>query len=382
MATTTRRGSVMIYIVLSLPVFAGICLLAVDFARVQLTKTQLMRTADAAARYAVTGASDGTALSKANWIGSQNSAAGSTVVFQAADVETGTWASNTFTAGATPANAVRVTARRTAATGNAVPLSFGFLIGAGSQNVTAKAIAVTKPYGYGVVGLNYIKMGGNASISYDSSSGVTSGHGNIASNGDITLSGSTYVQGDAAPGIGHTVIGASGRVTGSTTPLTTTLSYPNGDAGSAATINDNAAAGITNDLNLSGSNTKTVPAGTYYVHDMNIAASAVLTFSGPATVYVYHNLTISGQVLTSSNLARNLTIIMCDDTGGHAPGPVKVTSNADLYATIYSPENKVTLQGNGDIYGSIVGLSIDMTGTSGIHYDISLNGGGGISLVQ
>ena len=31
----------------------------------------------------------------------------------------------------------------------------------------------------------------------------------------------------------------------------------------------------------------------------------------------------------------------------------------------------------GDIYGSVVGLSIDMTGTSNIHYDLSLPGAAG-----
>jgi hypothetical protein len=236
---------------------------------------------------------------------------------------------------------------------------------------------------YALVGLNYIKMGGNSSMSYWSSPGHSANNnlGNIASNGDITLSGSSTIDGNAYAGIGNSVIG--GVVTGTRGNVSAPLSYPNGDAGSYATTNDNAANGIGNDLNLSGSNTLTLPAGTYYVHDMNIASSAVLTFTGPATVYVYHNLNISGQVVTSNLQARNLTIIMCDDTGGHAPGPVKVTSDADLYASIYAPESKINLQGNGDIYGSVIGLQIDMTGTSNIHYDLALDpSNGAVSLVE
>jgi hypothetical protein len=32
------------------------------------------------------------------------------------------------------------------------------------------------------------------------------------------------------------------------------------------------------------------------------------------------------------------------------------------------------LNGNGDIYGSVLGLNITMSGTSAIHYDMSLSG--------
>ena len=50
------------------------------------------------------------------------------------------------------------------------------------------------------------------------------------------------------------------------------------------------------------------------------------------------------------------------------------------YADIYGPQSRINMSGTGDIYGSIVGKSIDMTGNSAIHYDMSL--GGGIRLVQ
>src|SRR3954454_11297274 len=64
-----RRGAMLIYATVAMVVFAGLCVLAVDWGRVQVAKTELQRTADAAARYAVTGLSDSTTLIKANWIG-------------------------------------------------------------------------------------------------------------------------------------------------------------------------------------------------------------------------------------------------------------------------------------------------------------------------
>src|SRR5207237_6875628 len=127
----------------------------------------------------------------------------------------------------------------------------------------ARAVACIPDVFYGVVGLNSISMGGNTSTSYWSSSGaVTAGpYGSIASNGSITLSGSTYVNGDArAP----TVNGASGRVAGSTQPLATPMSFPNGDAGTYATVNDNAVVPqITGakDFKVGAGVTATVPAG-------------------------------------------------------------------------------------------------------------------------
>ena len=64
-------------------------------------------------------------------------------------------------------------------------------------------------------------------------------------------------------------------------------------------------------------------------------------------------------------------------------GGVSIGSSSDLYATIYAPQSAVTLSGSGDLYGSIVGLSVSMTGSSAIHYDLALDpNNGAIGLVQ
>jgi hypothetical protein len=92
---------------------------------------------------------------------------------------------------------------------------------------------------------------------------------------------------------------------------------------------------------------------------------------------------MSGNTVTSSSKPGNLTIIMCKKPDGKPPGGVTISSSAALYANIYAPQSAVTLSGSGDIYGSVLGLSVDMTGSSGIHFDLSLNAQNGtISLVQ
>src|SRR5205814_1601632 len=95
------------------------------------------RAADAAARAAVAGLpTPGTAQNNAVAVGGANLVDGSSMTIDSTnDVEFGTWnASNkTFSVltgvGRSAANAIRVTAHRSAARGTAVPLIFGKVVG-------------------------------------------------------------------------------------------------------------------------------------------------------------------------------------------------------------------------------------------------------------
>src|SRR5687767_8662221 len=133
MKTKRRRGSIMIYTVIALPVLLLVVGLSVDWGRVQVNRVELRRLCDGAARYAVTGVADGTTLAKANWIAGQNGVDGQTVTFAAADVVTGTWStsSKTFTPGGSSPNAVRVRSQRS------VPTMFVGLAGGANKTVAA-----------------------------------------------------------------------------------------------------------------------------------------------------------------------------------------------------------------------------------------------------
>jgi Flp pilus assembly protein TadG len=392
-----RRGSSLVYVSVALVTLTAFCSLGVDVARVQTVKTELRRAADAAARYAVTGLPDGINRTQAYAADAadDNTADGSPVELDVKDdVEFGHWdyETRTFTvlhgANRNDATAVRVTVRRTKNRGNAVPLLFAKIIGAATCDVQASATASLSPIKFGVVGLDYIKMGGNSTTAYWSASGSGAGNfGNIGSNGDITLTGSSQIAGNARPGSGRQVYG-SGKVSGSTTPLSTTLSYPNGDMSPYLYGNNNNY--LVPDTNrddhynftVTHNRSLTLPAGVYLFNDVDI--SGTLSFTGPATIYCAGNLSLSGRALTSGSTPKNLTIIMAPNPfTGVAPGSLTVTSASSLYANIYAPQSPIFLSGNGDLYGSVVGKSIDMTGTSSIHYDLSLNSNGGaIALVQ
>jgi len=388
---TARRphGTTLVYVTVGLLVFLGLVSLGVDVGHVWLAREQLQQAADAAARYGMQGlASDWqTAQNNAIQAATDNTVDGVAVNIDSSDIALGVWdpSVHTFTvltgSARSGANAIRVTINRTAANGNGVPLLFGSIIGKPTCDVHVVSIAAAIG-GYGLIGLNGISMSGNSSISYWSANGVTSAHGSIASNGDIKLSGSTSIAGDARPGPGHAVSTSGGAsVTGSTAPLTKNLSFPPGSAGNYAASNDDINASPywhsdDNDFSLNGSAALTLPGGNYYFHDFSTGGQTTLTFTGPATIYVTGNFNMSGQTVTAANLPRNLQIIDCGS------GNLTISGGSALYADVYAPQSNITLSGSGDIYGSVLGQSVNMSGTSGIHYDLSLPGGWSVSTVK
>jgi Flp pilus assembly protein TadG len=393
-ARSVGRGATLVHATLVAVVLLAFSSLAVDWGRVVVIRSELNQVAEAAARDGANNltADPATARKAAIAVAALNRADGSAVELLSTDVELGDWDPETRAfrvlagADAASADAVRVTARRTAARGNAVRLHLAQIIGQGSCDVEATAIATLGDENYAVIGLDSISMTGNATTSYWSSGGggAAGRLGHVASNGDITLGGSTYVNGYVRPGVGRQVIGGAGRVGGSISPLKRPLRFPNGDAGVYATNNDNRNVPSQNingtSFNLKSNASLALPGGNYYAG--NVSIQGTLSFTGPATIYCFGDFSMAGQAVTSQGLPKNLTIVMCPGPTGTPPGSVTIGSSSALYARIYAPQSPVTLSGSGDIYGSVLGKSVTMTGTSGIHYDTALRArGGAVSLV-
>jgi hypothetical protein len=128
--------------------------------------------------------------------------------------------------------------------------------------------------------------------------------------------------------------------------------------------------------------TCTFAPGVYYFHNFTMSSKANLTINGPVTIYCTGSFDMSGTTITTGSTPSDLKIVMCPDSSGNPPGSLTISGSADLYADVYAPQSDIILSGSGDIYGSVLGKSISMTGTSGIHYDLSLPGAGAVSLVQ
>jgi hypothetical protein len=363
---------------------------------VQLAKNELHRAADAAARAGASYLGDITATqAAATTYAVDNTCLGDPISLDTTnDIEFGTWdkASRTFTvltgSNRVSADALRITCRRIASRNTAVPLMFGWIIGQRTCDVNAMAVASVTPSGYGLVGLNYIKMSGNSTMSYWSATGTVAGNaGSIASNGDITSSGTANINGTV-----YTLPGAkvSSVVAKSQKTLQAPLSYPDGDASPySKTVNDNAlipAGYVTNtpDFNIGSGKSVTIPSGNYVFNNFTMSGGSSVTFSGPVTIYYYGKFTMSGSTTTKDSIPGNLKIVAIPKPDGKPPGSLTLSGSAAIYANIYAPQSDITLSGSGAIYGSVVGKSITMSGSSDIYYDLGLvpPGTSAISLVQ
>lgn len=400
MRSDSRRGGVLVYVLLVLPIMAAFTSLAVDWGRVQVVKMQLRIAADAAARYGAYGLSYDytTARSYTTAAAANNSADGSTVVVDSTnDVDLGTWDSTnqTFTqlfgTNQQYANAVRVRTSRTVAGGNPVSLLFAQVIGQNTCDVNASSIATYTPGGYSIVGLNSVSMSGNSSDSYWSTSttspGSFSNMGAVATNGNITLSGGARINGNAYVGAGKTVSNPS-QVTGTIKQLSTPLSYST-PGGNYATVNDNALLGSRltgpGDLNLGNNQVVMLTGGTYYIHNLTIGSGTILYFTSATSLYVWGSINLSGSATGGGNLAPGqLKIYSVPSTSGTSPGSVAVTISGGsmMFADLYAPQSAFTLSGSGSLYGSIIALTVSMSGGSSIHYDMASNGFGKVTLVQ
>jgi hypothetical protein len=145
-----RRGVAMFYVVCTLIAMMGFCSLAVDLARVQTAKTELRRAADAAARAALAALPQGTSSAQAAAINlaANNKCDGSAVTLSDSNVQIGVWntSTRTFSSSGTADNittfqAVQISAGRTKASGNGIPLLFGMVVGASSCDIHATSVA-------------------------------------------------------------------------------------------------------------------------------------------------------------------------------------------------------------------------------------------------
>lgn len=399
----SRHGVSLVYVSIALVALCGLTSLAVDVGRVLLVKAELRQAADAAVRHAAHGLAQydiATARAYAVDCADDNTADGTPVAVHAQqDVDFGTWdaARRRFTqlhgVNLASANAVRVTARRTAARNSAVRLYFAPLVGFPTADVTVTAVARINVRLPALVGLDSISMSGssgngNNGNSYRSKDGpLTPGttyynRGTIASNGNISLSGNTSINGDARPGVGRSVsLSGGSTVTGTVVPLSKPLDYPMETAGQAANVNNNSSVPSSylssgRDFNLGG-NTLTLGGGTYYWDDVNIGSSGTLVFTGPATVYVTGSVKIDGECRSSGDLPRNLRFVLV--TAGTT---FESYSSGVTYADVYAPGSTFKMAGSATLCGSVIARTVEMSGTARLVFDESMTvTSPGVSLV-
>ncbi|MCA9128866.1 MAG: VWA domain-containing protein [Planctomycetales bacterium] len=148
----SRTGAILVLIVVLIPVLLMLSAFAINIAYMELNRTEAHTAADAAARaagreFTVTG-SIAAAKTRAKQFAELNEIAGNPLTLADSDIVAGvsqrasTAVRYTFTPGGTNPNAIRVTARRTAAAPDgAVPLLMPNVFGIGTFNINHEAVS-------------------------------------------------------------------------------------------------------------------------------------------------------------------------------------------------------------------------------------------------
>jgi Flp pilus assembly protein TadG len=365
---TNRRGVVVIWAVIALTAITAIISLAVDLGRVQLVKTQLQRVADAAARYGAQGLEAGNAVSWAKASATEQTVNGSSYTVVTGDVVTGNWSGSAFTAGATPLNAVKVTAACTAARGNAVTLFFGRVVGQSSCDVHATSVAtyVDNATG-GFIGLSSFTVKNNTFVgSYNSSNTTLPTHsgagskGLVGSNGTILSGNNDILQGDVLLGPSASVSGFS--VTGSTINQTTAIAAPSMPAWSPGTNPGSISSSYTVNSSV------TLPHGTYWFTSLTIPQGGTLSFDGPSTVYVNGSVDLLGSIVAYNSVPSNLKIYQYgSNTFGDPGGSANVTT---VIADVVAPNSNFIEKNVVYFYGRGFFNSISDKNNADFYYDV------------
>lgn len=440
-----RRGAVVVMAALCLVMIIAFVAFSIDIGYINVTESELQNAADAGAlsgARALSTSREEAVLHAKTWSG-RNQSANKGVVLRDEDIEIGTWDKNTATFTVVPEgsqtvpNAVKVTACRLRSRGEGLALFIAPLIGMSKADVRASAIASTTTGSCGdIIALNRIYLNNRNRISYtdgyDSSKGPyssssRSASGDICTNGHITLNGGSAINGKASRWVYSKTPNLNGPITGGVTTFPDYLKFPDVAVQSAATNNDNATIGSSNNGNTvlssgrfslgltknsgaSGSTYMSLPngtpdsislqPGTYYFKEMAVGSFSTITISGPTYIYVEGQIDLSyGEIKNLNKKPMDLQIYPCDLVNSRYA--VHLPTYGELHAVIYAPHadifSNLSVPYTLEFYGKMVGQLIRVWSTS-LHVDESVkfgalrsggeqtspsgSSGGNVSLVQ
>lgn len=385
-----RRGVTAVLVAVTFTALLGCAALTVDMGYVFVAHGDMQCAVDASALAGATGApiSDQLATSRAQSTGSANRVTVSALARDEIHVQVGYW--NSHSNGGTfslpdGTEAARPNAARVFGARPGISLFFAGILGHHHVDIAKAATAI---YGGGICagmwGLNGVSADGNIfTDSYDSSVGVY-GPGNIDLNGDlcsdqaVTLDGGVDIGGDVMYGFDYdlTISGQGYTIHGGTGPQNRSVSVPTIDMITAAANNDNATipltdlhnrdpfGGTTWDLtNVTGQDTLTLIAGTYYLTSAQLAGGAQIIVTGPTTFYIDGPADFSGGgLINPTQDPANLII--------YSTGPtLTIDGGAGFYGAVIAPNTTVRFYGGSQIYGTVMAGFLDLRGATQIHVD-------------
>src|SRR5882724_84311 len=217
----------------------------------------------------------------------------------------------------------------------------------------------------GLAGTSSVSIGQSARTdSYDPSTGTLGAHGDVFSNGPLTLSNSAMIKGDATA-TSFTFFNSS-KITGQQTLLAAPTSFmqlkvPAGlpDLGTIA---------------LSGQSMTINGPGSFRASSLSLSGPSVLFIDnskGPVTLYLTAGLAVSGQakIVTADTNPEHFAIYVA------STNLVSLTSGGPtFYGVVYAPTSSLVIQSSSNFYGAFVGQDVSMTSSARVHYDQALRG--------
>ncbi len=236
------------------------------------------------------------------------------------------------------------------------------------------------------------------------STGVRSDHGSVASvavqNSAVAVN-QANIFGYVATGGAAPQVGTQGTIKGANTPANVavdptrvstdfnadfaTLTAPT-DGDYIATVGATlGTAGLTTrwrcpNITLNGSQTLTILGQVTLILTAGPGASA-LSVTGNAsiiipsgsslTIWTEGDVKIAGKGLGNSN-AQPVTCQLYGTNHSPLGQAIDIAGNGALKMLVYAPFGDVTINGNGDVMGSVVARNITLTGNAAFHYDESL----------
>jgi hypothetical protein len=244
-------------------------------------------------------------------------------------------------------------------------------------------LAPLKPFGWAAFGDDWMRLcGGTATDSYNSDSGSYAATrllvgGNVGSNGNVKLCGTSDIGGDAltsSPGDLDIDGGATFNDTTSQAPVVVfdpvtqeELDYARTNSiapgGLTGTFNYNNG---TKNLRITPGNVVTMASGIYYFNEIDIHGD--LELEPGASVKVY----LVGDAKLNSDAEKNATGLPKDFLIFSVGDNFDLAGGSEIHAAVYAPETMINLNGQAELYGSFIGNIGDDVGGSHFHYDRSL----------
>lgn len=126
-------------------------------------------------------------------------------------------------------------------------------------------------------------------------------------------------------------------------------------------------------IGASGRTSTVLEAGDYWCNAISISGSGSIVLPATGTVRIFvegsnPSINIGGQGFVNSGRPENLQVFT-------SATRVDVSGNGTFRGVLYAPNADITMRGNGQYYGAVIGHEMSLTGggsRGGFHYDTSL----------